>query len=78
MYSVTIVNRVWFGVACFGHQNSVDAIVILLVSIRLDVADRSRSGVEKKAGTKTVVGKSYTELCTRNQGEIVDETIPVA
>jgi hypothetical protein len=32
---ITTVHRVWFVVACFGHQNVVDATVILLVLIHV-------------------------------------------
>jgi hypothetical protein len=30
------VHRLWFVFACFGHQNGVDAIVILLLLIRVE------------------------------------------
>jgi hypothetical protein len=39
---VTSVHCLWFVVAFFGHQNGFDAIVILLVLIRVDVEGCSR------------------------------------
>jgi hypothetical protein len=70
LWIIPTVNRGWFvaAAACFDHQNGVKVILILLVLIRVDVAGCRRWG-EKKACSKSLVGRSYTKLWTRNQDE---------